>query len=243
MPSTLPPIGFAAGVLERTHPTPELLDAYLEAGADAIELHIQAQRLMDGGWQDALAPTLARFRWVSIHAPKVDSPDALVPVLRALRSAACDLPVLRVTVHPEPDLPYAELEAATPLFAVENMDRRKAVGTDASLFRWLAAHTQLPFVLDLQHAYEHDPSLALADTLSAVMGRRLSHFHVSGEAEGRIHAPLTEATNADPILGALKRLEPRRPIILEGEWGNHPDPLGGLAAEIRMVCDALSEGR
>lgn len=234
----LPPLGWAAGVLGRTDPTPERLKTYLAAGADAVEIHVSAAEMLAGGWTHRLAGILDEFRWVSLHAPKVDANERS-EVFERVRQAADVLPIQRVTVHPEEDMDFLALDEAGDLFAIENMDRRKVVGTTRHLFEALSRTTSLPAVLDLQHVWEHDPSMRLGRDLIAVMGSRLSHLHISGCDETRIHAPLTEATNAAAVLNFYAQRELLLPVILEGEYGQVDDPVERLRDELELVREML----
>ncbi|MDI6738694.1 MAG: hypothetical protein QME12_09380, partial [Nanoarchaeota archaeon] len=69
------------------------------------------------------------------------------------------------------------------------------------------------FVLDLQHAYCHEPSMQLARELMDVMGERIKELHVSGQRENETHSLLHKADNSNMIIGMLRN---DIPIILEG---------------------------
>ncbi len=98
---------------------------------------------------------------------------------------------------------------------IENMDSRKKLKTDVTFFRKLKEDYNFGFVLDLEHAYEHDNEMGLAKDLILVMDDRLSHLHVSGCSEKEIHSPLYLSKNKDKISRVLE-LKLQIPKILEG---------------------------
>ena len=95
------------------------------------------------------------------------------------------------------------------------MDRRKSYGTHPDQFRVLKRKYNFGFVLDVEHAYEHDSSMKLAREFVEVMGDRLKHMHVSGFRESEIHVPTYFAVNKKEITEVLK-MGLSVPKILEG---------------------------
>lgn len=238
-----PPIGFSGGAVARHTPDRDLLELYRKAGADAVELTLSAEEILQNRVLPSLSNALQAFRWKSVHAPTLEEPEVREAVLRALREAARRVPLNVIVLHPQTDLDLPRLDQDEgQLLAIENMDRRKLLGHGPEFFQDLSRSTQrLRFVLDLQHAFEHDPTLKLATRIHQAMSPRVSHLHVSGESPGRRHAPLQEATNRGTILRALQTLTPwEHPVLLEGErLGQNRDPLPSLQEEIEIVQEAL----
>jgi len=88
------------------------------------------------------------------------------------------------------------------------MDRDKKSGRSlAELKKIYDEFSNFGFVLDVQHAYENDPTGKLAIEAAEMMGSRLRHLHVSGQKqrpEGLSrHSFLYEADNREEILRVL----------------------------------------
>lgn len=123
------------------------------------------------------------------------------------------------------------------LLAIENMDKRKPNGFLLPELVDLLLTSELRFVLDVQHAFEHDSSMHYAWELFQAMRSRLVHLHVSGESEGNNHCLLYKARNASIIVEFLGKIFSKvsPPIILEGEYKTADD----LRAEIEFIKKEL----
>ena len=71
------------------------------------------------------------------------------------------------------------------------------------------------FVLDLQHVYENDSTMKLAEELISLWGNRLKHMHVSGCTKSEIHFPTYKSDNKVAITKILRR-GINVPKIMEG---------------------------
>jgi hypothetical protein len=223
----------------------------LESGANAIEFCM-------GGWagddrmlklQQAEPMTGMEFR--SLHLPDFGEtlPEGAVELVKALVErhnidAALTHPLLVNGEYPI-ELHRAMVDGGVPL-AIENMDSRKDSGFFTDDLGRLLEIGDLAFVLDVQHAYEHDPTMGWAWTYFNKFGHRISHFHVSGSItsvkcrDGEdIHARLCVAENAQPIIAFLQgALEKRNlPLIIEGRYDNFAE----LAVEIQFLRNHLEQ--
>lgn len=119
---------------------------------------------------------------------------------------------------------YLEALVGENIFlAAENMDKNKEIGHRVEELRVLMERWHLGFILDIQHAFEHDASLAAYAWDLFQMGKdRLRHLHVSGQAPGKNHALVHQSENAGKILEFTGRVlaQKKVPIILEGEYKN-----------------------
>ena len=96
------------------------------------------------------------------------------------------------------------------------MDSKKSCGASLKEFIELKnKYPKLKFVLDLQHAYEHDESMYFAKEFIKNMKDRITHFHVSGFDEKCSHAPVYSSDNRHAIEKILK-MDINFPFILEG---------------------------
>lgn len=126
--------------------------------------------------------------------------------------------VLTMLIHPQkyngeyPVSYYKELNSGYRRsgihvhLAIENMDKDKPDGFLLSELYFLVQKFGLGFVLDVQHACEHDASMGYAIDLFEAMRSRLVHLHVSGQSEGNNHCLLHRASNASAIVGLLGRI-------------------------------------
>lgn len=125
-------------------------------------------------------------------------------IIEKLRSLSKEIPIEGIVLHPDTIDDFEILEQSGLPFLIENMDRRKSYGTHPEHFRILKEKYTFGFVLDIQHAYEHDPSMQLAKELIEIMGDRLQHMHISGHTTSEIHVPTHYAENKEAITEILK---------------------------------------
>ncbi len=128
------------------------------------------------------------------------------------------------------------LNKGVPL-AIENMDKNKTSGFVLNELVDLVAKANCGFVLDLQHAFEHDPSMVYAQELLDAFSDRIVHYHVSGQTEDNNHALVCRADNNREIVDFLNKALARKnaPVILEGEYSG-PDE---LQKELKFLRKAL----
>lgn len=106
--------------------------------------------------------------------------------------------------------------------AVENMDKNKKNGFKLTELEQLIKNFKINFVLDVQHAYEHDREMKYAENLFDIVKDTLVHLHVSGEIEDNCHALVHKSNNSSKIINFIGKIlsEKNVPIILEGEYKN-----------------------
>lgn len=189
----------------------------------------------------------------SIHLPDYQPDADLKFQARAAREIAAKQAAFTMVIHPlkyEGEYPVRYYEQLNPTdwtgmrirLAIENMDKRKPDGFLLSELEHLTQSYDLGFVLDVQHAFEHDSSMAYAKDLFGAMRSNLAHLHVSGESEDSNHCLLHRARNATTIVNFLGEIFSKifsdeisasnnAPIILEGEYQNASD----LRAEIEFI--------
>ncbi len=214
-------IGFTTGSLYRSNISfDERIKLYHSLGADAIELSfVTPKDLLDYHLSEQAIKDIKKYAAVSIHAPSGEvrygqniETKIIIEKLRFL----CDkLTVEGLVLHPDTIDNFEILEQSELPFLLENMDRRKSFGTHPNQFLELKRKYNFGFVLDLEHAYEHDPSMRLAREFIEVMGDRLKHMHVSGYNESENHVLTYSAVNKEAITEILK-IGLNVPKILEG---------------------------
>jgi hypothetical protein len=113
------------------------------------------------------------------------------------------------------------------------MDKRKPDGrTSAELARWFAEYPEASFCLDLGHARQVDPSMAMAHDLITRFGDRLRQIHLSELDSKCKHRPLSRSTVL-AVQGVAARL-PGVAVIMES-MVDEPE----LDLEIEMARTAL----
>lgn len=192
------------------------------AGANAIELcPTDARRILSL----RRASELRGFDFVSLHLPDYSSfqQSSEGKLLRGIEAIVERHKPAFCLIHP--------LEVAADFFdtlsskgirvAIENMDRAKTSGHKLKELLVLLQKFKLKFVLDLQHAFEWDPTMEYAWDLLQMAGEALSYFHVSGESADSNHVLVHKAKNRKTILDFLGRandyLECLPALVLEGE--------------------------
>lgn len=214
-------IGFTTGSLYRSEiPFDEVIKLYYSLGADAIELSFATpNQLFDYQLSEQSAEDIKKFTSISIHAPwkevRYDDNPNTNRIIEKLRLLCNKFPVRGIVLHPNIIDNFEMLDQSGLPFLLENMDRRKSYGIHPEQFRELKKKYNFGFVLDVEHAYEHDPSMQLAREFIDVMGDRLKHMHISGCNESEIHTSTYCAVNKEAVTEILK-LGLSVPKILEG---------------------------
>lgn len=179
----------------------------------------------------------------SLHLPDIDGADNDSRIVEA-KSLTDDHGIVTVLTHPlkingqYPVRSYEEMMSAGIPLAIENMDKQKDSGYNIDeLENIVHSHRGYKFVLDVQHAYEHDSLMGYAKELYWAIQPWITHLHISGETEDNCHSLLYRANNAKTIIefvGAVLSLD-RLPIILEGQYSTADE----LATEIVFITQEL----
>ncbi|MDO8584299.1 MAG: hypothetical protein Q7R83_03925 [bacterium] len=202
------------------------------AGATCFEIclsgwnenDLRLQSLQEATFNDVYA-------YRSLHLPDFDAgigvPEQLSVASRLTthhRIAAAVMHPLRVAGE-YPRHFYEQMLAAGVPLAFENMDHNKTSGFVLSDLEALLRLPGSRFVLDLQHAYEHDPSMKYAEDIFGAVHPALSHLHVSGESDMASHSLVHKARNAKAVVDFLATVMARHPvpIVLEGFYETWED--------------------
>lgn len=214
-------IGFTTGSLYFSQiPLKNIVKMYYSLGADAIELSFSTPNaLLEYKFDKEIIKDIQKFETISIHAPwkeiRYDSGDDTDKIIKKLKRIYDKLPIKGIVLHPDRVDGFERLEKTGLPFLIENMDQRKEYGISPEQFKIFKKDYNFGFVLDLQHSYEHDPTMKTAKKLIKIMGDRLKHIHVSGCNQFERHAPTYLADNKKSISKILK-MGINTPKILEG---------------------------
>jgi len=236
----MPKIGFSTGCLHRTKLTlAEKIAFFKSVGADAIEIGLgDLLELMSTSISPDPQRTAKDFKYISIHAPwknirygpNVETDAAIEKLIKL-----CDLlPITGIVIHPRKIDNFEKLEKSHLSFLIENSGWGKPLGALPEYFGRLKIDYPFGFVLDVQHAYEHDPSMILAKELIGAMGDRLKEMHVSGCTRELRHAPVHRSDNKDAIIKILELKFPA-PKILEGVFLPEDDAEQTAYDELKLI--------
>ncbi len=257
---TRPIAGFSLGWIFDTVPNTLCnISRFLrQSSTDAAELCLNSVRLRHLllFWNQELETSLASFDYFSIHLPEVNwiEKDQLTrEVIRCVSflfssssfsfPSSC-APFKVLVVHPDTIedwyfLARCNRDKLGGRIAIEfPMDKDKKSGkTLDELKKIYYDFPTFGFVLDVQHAYENDPTGNLAIEAAKLMGCRLRHLHVSGQKqrpEGLSrHSFLYEADNREEIQRVLAHpLLASVPRISEGEFKT----CDTVAVESELAC-------
>lgn len=218
MSKNIPLLGFAiAGYTEIDYFNK--FELVKKIGCQTIEIHlhdIDSMYLFKN--LRKLKRVLADFKKISLHAPaqkelyinsrlsikNLDQLDRLINLLE---------PHI-VVIHPDSiTTPSLITKRVWPL-GLENMDWRKKTGRFVhELEDIFDVFPQSAMVLDLNHTYTLDPSMALAKDLWDRFEDKIRHFHISAfKGEGNYHEPFSQS-DCNIILQTLPTM--RYPLIIE----------------------------
>jgi hypothetical protein len=152
------------------------------------------------------------FHYLSIHAPSKLRSDDERGTIEQLRLVLRHVDA--IVVHPDTMIDADHYALLGRRLVLENMDTRKPSGHRAADLRPL--FEQLPdagLCLDVAHAKDVDPTMAVAHELLDSFRDRLRQVHVSSLDEDRHHVPLTAAD--EELFGSVLERCSDVPWILE----------------------------
>ena len=157
------------------------INFFREAGVNAVEFSIS----FDKESQEILKKDLGLgLKFKSAHLPSFNKADnSLNEHIALLKKVAGCGKFDSLLIHPT-DVPkeYWDFVFEESIsLSVENMDKRNVHGWKLDELKKFLDFHDVSFVFDVQHAFEHDPSMEYAKRLFDLVKGRLSHFHVSGE--------------------------------------------------------------
>lgn len=171
------PLGFSTGALAKGDVQRGLM---LQRGVQrirAVELSALRDHELPRLVEVADTLDLGGFEYVSVHAPsKLGTLEERV-VFELLSALPAAWPIV---AHPEILLTPALWRTLGPRLCLENMDNRKTRGrTLAEMRELFAEYPEASFCLDVGHARQIDPTMAVALRMLLEFGARLVQLHVS----------------------------------------------------------------
>lgn len=198
-----------------------------ESGATAVEMCVGADPRRIGGLLSSRRFLGFDFRAAHLGCDSKEDLDVQIKTTRHFYSTQV---FDNSVIHPSEETPTEYLEKLAgnefpipPIpISIENMDKAKKRGFDIEELNKLMKQFGFGFVLDVQHAWEHDVTMKYAGELLNMGKERLKYLHVSGETENNNHALVYQARNSKQIISFLGEIFSTKnvPIILEGEYKN-----------------------
>ncbi|MEZ4180436.1 MAG: hypothetical protein R3B41_02915 [Candidatus Doudnabacteria bacterium] len=179
--------GFSTGCLFKIDlDINQKIEAIINLGVNAIELgYVSGHTLIDQPLESIDVNLLQNFDYVSVHAPtkNFDYQDT-----SARQSFFAQLEQLNkkhkidlVVFHPNSFTDLSVLNELKLPFAIENLDARNQTFTSTKEFaQVLEKFPNWKIVLDTQHCFTHDPTMALSKEFQTQFGDQITEIQVSG---------------------------------------------------------------
>lgn len=182
------PIGFSTGALARGDFQRGIALQADDPRIRAVELSALRDRELFPLVDAVASLPLESFAYVSFHAPSRLGALSEDDAVAALSRVPSQWPIV---VHPEVLLTPSKWERFASRLCIENMDDRKTTGrTVAELRHVFERLPQARFCLDVGHARQIDPTMAVALLMLAEFGDRLVQLHVSEVGPSGEHLPV-----------------------------------------------------
>lgn len=225
------PIGFSTGALALSD-FRLALEQLEGQPVDSVELSALRYNELRPLLESLANLTLTGFKYVSIHAPSSFNARQEVEIIELLRRFVPDS--WPIVLHPDTIHSYSAWKVFGKQLAIENMDRRKAIGRTVEelevIFEKLPEAT---LCFDIGHARQCDTTMTEAYRILRKCSNRLCQLHVSEVNTASRHDPLSFA--AILAFAEVAELIPHWvPVILESRVT--PDQ---ITAEIGKAQRAL----
>lgn len=247
-------IGFSHKDLRRVTDTysSEIFDIYENINSEFIEVSCNEQEHLKD--LDALIPSIKKFRHRTLHLPtdisyKNDKETRII--LDEIQKFGKKIDAEIYIVHPDIVEDWEVFDKYKLNWAIENMNRKKSTyKTVKALEIFFKKHGNWKMVLDLNHCYSNDETMALADDFINKFKDKIAEIHLSGYKAG--HYPLFK-TRQTKIIGFCKRLSV--PIVIESKFAKIGDaekeynyilkylnrPLGLKRGTVKLVNNSFKE--
>jgi hypothetical protein len=225
------PIGFSTGALALGD-FRRALTALAGVRVNAVELSALRENELLPLIEAMPGLDLARFEYISIHAPSRRERLTDSRLVAALQPALeRGIPVV---VHPDIMEDFAPWRALGRLLVIENMDKRKPIGrTVEELDAVFSEVPEAGLCFDIGHARQVDRTMTEADAILRRFAGRLVQLHVSQVNARNAHEPLTLASIA-AFQEVADLIPPHVPAIIES-----PVDGASLENEMRNIRESL----
>ena len=212
-------IGFSSGALKKSNLNLLARLEFLQhLKCQALELHFIGDELYSPVVKRLKAACFKKFKYISLHAPMGhygdnETTEKIFGIIRKINEM---LNLDTVVFHPDCVTDLSILDKIGFPVAFENMDsRNSSFQTPDKLVSIINSNKNFKLVLDLNHAYTNDHTMALAKKFYTEFSHKIIHIHLSGYRSSRLgsrHVPLFQ-TGQIKIIRAVKNFN--LPIIVE----------------------------
>lgn len=205
------PIGFSTGALAKGDFI-RGIDLQRKYDTAAVELSALRDGELEPLVERVVELDLTGFRHVSVHAPSKLQQLSETRVFELLSRFPEEWPLV---VHPELLQSESLWRSLGSRLCLENMDNRKTEGRTApEMKRLFERYPHATFCLDVGHARQIDPTMAVALQMLFELGDRLTQVHVSDVGPFGEHMPVKKlATWA--FQRVAKRIPKTVPLVIE----------------------------
>lgn len=198
------PLGFSTGALAKGDFQRGLLLQRGNPRVRAVELSALRDHELPALALAAATLELGDFEYVSVHAPSKLGTKSEQETFEQLSSLPPQWPIV---AHPEILLTPPLWRSLGRRLCLENMDNRKTRGrTLAEMRELFEEYPEASFCLDVGHARQIDPTMAVALRMLLEFGDRLVQLHVSEVGPRGEHQHVAATTR-----WAFERIAPRVP--------------------------------
>jgi len=189
-------LGYAIEVSKSKYSLKERIQMLSEIGSEAIEFEFTYPESLDRALDDEDVNKLRQFKYISIHAPILNSSESATDsedrpryssseadaIVKKLLTLAKKINASTVVFHPDlvDDFQWLN-DKFGDLLAFENMDVHNLFGgTVDDMKKVFEKSPHAKWVFDVNHIYSIDPTMELAKVFFNAFSDRLCHYHLSG---------------------------------------------------------------
>ncbi|OGY42937.1 MAG: hypothetical protein A2729_02675 [Candidatus Buchananbacteria bacterium RIFCSPHIGHO2_01_FULL_39_14] len=236
-------IGFATGCLYKTEIYPisnEAVNLMKESKINAIEFTAHdLDRLKK--LKELDRKQLSSFQYISLHVPTFNIQYGLNAksklVIKTINDIQKKIRFNLVVFHPDTIIDLRIFSFCRFPLGIENMDNRKKTGRLPEDLKKFITKNNFKFVLDLQHIYDNDPTMGLADDFLKLYAKKLVQIHLSGSTPVCLHHPLY-LTKQKIIIKKAKSYN--LPIIIESVFNPKDNLFNQIRKEFRYIKSFLN---
>ncbi len=227
-------IGFSHGVLYRVADvySEQIIDLYRGCSDAALETCVS--KADDADKLQRIIPYVRDFSYKSVHLPsdiRYVKDEKTIRLLDKIVNYYKEVGASLALVHPDVVDDWEVFDRYKINWAIENMDNRKGrFKTAGELEEFLGKNPNWRLVLDLNHCFTNDRSMALAESILHNLKDKIAEVHLSGYIN--LHDPLF-ASKQDFIIDYCRKLD--TPIIIESTF----DSIDDVKKEYNYIIEKL----
>lgn len=214
----------------------EKVELFLEIGCNAIEFSMSTldrEKQLCNKWENF---PWNKFEYYSLHAPCRDivygNDPETVGLLDRIQVLQDKYHFALVVFHPDTIADWTIFQHYDLPLAFENMDQRKKLARDVVSMKEIFTKVDAKMVLDLNHCFVNDNTMALSRDFYDNFKDRISEIHISGFET--LHDPLYRTRQVE-IIDSIPDRE--IPIIIESKQ----DTVEDIKREFAYITSVLNK--